>query len=251
MIIIRFLRSIFGIYGLLFSVVNLFLHAPVALFIIAFFPKRSQIRYAHKVARSWSFLYSLFLFMPMRIRNKNFIDRNTTYVFVANHRSQLDIPVYTLASPNTMRFLAKAELTKIPIFGYLVKTLYVTVNREERADRHKSLEVMKRSLDEGVSVFLCPEGTRNKKLDPPLLDFRDGAFRLAIASQTPVAVLTVLNSGEKLSPVRPFELAPGTIHAVWDKPIETKGMTEQDLPELKEKVRAMMIEHLRAFRQHS
>jgi len=110
---------------------------------------------------------------------------------------------------------------------------------------------MRKSLDEGISVFLCPEGTRNKHEEPPLLDFRDGAFRLAVATQTPIAALTVLNTGRKLSPLRPIALAPGTLHAVWSEPIETKGMTLDDVPALKEKVRTQMEAHLRAYRREN
>jgi 1-acyl-sn-glycerol-3-phosphate acyltransferase len=108
---------------------------------------------------------------------------------------------------------------------------------------------MRRSLDEGISVFLCPEGTRNRYEEPPLLDFRDGAFRLAVATQTPIAALTVLNTGRKLSPLRPIELAPGTLHCMWSTPIETKGMTIEDIPALKEKVMQEMIAHLREYRK--
>jgi len=47
---------------------------------------------------------------------------------------------------------------------------------------------MRQSMEKGISVFLCPEGTRNKT-DQPLLDFKDGAFRLAIATQKPLAIV--------------------------------------------------------------
>jgi 1-acyl-sn-glycerol-3-phosphate acyltransferase len=147
-----------------------------------------------------------------------------------------------------LRFLAKAELTKIPLLGFIIRKLYMTVNRDDRADRNRSIEIMRRSLDENISVFLCPEGTRNRHDDPPLLDFRDGAFRLAILTKTPLAVLTLLNTGEKLSPLRPIELAPGTLHAIWDEPIDTSKMTIDDVPALKEKVRQMMIGHLMGYR---
>ena len=60
----------------------------------------------------------------------------------------------------------------------------------------------------------------------------------------PLAVLTILDSQKLLSPLRPVELAPGTIHAIWDKPIDTTGMTEADVPALKEKARELMLKHL-------
>jgi hypothetical protein len=58
-----------------------------------------------------------------------------------------------------------------------------------------------------------------------------------------------MNTGEHLSPNRPIELSPGRLYAAWDKPIETKGMTLDDVPALKERVREMMLERITAFRQ--
>lgn len=251
MIFLRFLKSLFGIYAALFFIATLLIAFPLYLFVFLFFPDKKAPHIAHRIiSRSWARTLSWGFFTPVRVKNSEYISRDKVYVMVANHRSQLDIPLYALACKNTFRFLAKAELAKIPLMGFIIRKLYMTVNRADRADRNKSLEVMKRSLDENISVFLCPEGTRNRYDDPPLLDFRDGAFRLAILTKTPIAPLTLLNTGEKLSPLRPMELTPGAIYAVWDEPIDTSGMTMEDVPALKEKVRELMIGHLTGFRKN-
>jgi len=249
MIFIRILKTLYGIYALLVFVTTMLVTTILYAFVFLVFPKKKSPHIAHKIiSRSWARILTWLFFIPAKIKNTEFVDPEKTYVIVANHRSQLDIPIYALACKNTFRFLAKAELTKIPLMGFIIRNLYMSVNRADRADRNRSIEIMKKSLDENISVFLCPEGTRNRKLDPPLLEFRDGAFRLAILTKTPIAVLTILNSGEKLSPNHPVEFAPGPIYGVWDKPIETRGMTLEDLPALKEKVREMMIGHLKEWR---
>lgn len=245
---IRALRVLFGIYALLVfpgtMIVTTILYAIIFLVV----PAKKAPHVAHRLSQIWARLLMIIFFLPTRIRNRHYIDPKKTYVFVANHQSQLDIPLYALACRNTFRFLAKAELTKIPLMGFIIRKLYLSVNRADRADRNKSIEVMRKSLEEGISVFLCPEGTRNRHEEPPLLEFRDGAFRLAVATQTPLAGLVVLNTGRKLSPLHPIALAPGTLHAVWLEPIETKGMTLDDVPALKERVREGMIAELRKFR---
>ncbi len=245
---IRALRVLFGIYALLLFPVTLIVMTILYVIIFTCFSKKRAPHVAHGLSRIWARILTIIFFGPVRIRNKHFIDPKKTYVIVANHQSQLDIPAYALSCKNTIRFLAKAELTKIPLMGYIIRNLYLTVNRTDRSDRNKSIEVMRKSLDAGISVFLCPEGTRNKHEDPPLLEFRDGAFRLAVITQTPLAALTLLNTGRKLSPLQPIALAPGIIHGVWDEPIETKGMTLDDVPALKEKVRQSMEKHLREYR---
>jgi 1-acyl-sn-glycerol-3-phosphate acyltransferase len=245
---IRALRVLFGIYALLIFPATLIVMTILYVIIFACVPKKKSPHVAHGLSRIWARVLTILFFLPVRIRNKHFIDQNKTYVFVANHQSQMDIPAYALSCKNTIRFLAKAELTKIPLMGWIIKRLYLSVNRADRNDRNKSIEVMRKSLDEGISVFLCPEGTRNKYEEPPLLEFRDGAFRLAIATQTPVAALTLFNTGRKLSPLQPIALAPGTIYGAWSEPIETKGMTMDDVPRLKEKVRSQMEKLLGEYR---
>jgi 1-acyl-sn-glycerol-3-phosphate acyltransferase len=245
---IRALRVLFGIYALLIFPGTMIITTILYAIIFLTFRKKKAPHIAHRLSRIWARTLMILFFMPTRIRNKHFIDPDKTYVMVANHQSQLDIPLYALSCKNTVRFLAKAELTKIPLMGFIIKRLYLSVNRADRSDRNKSIEVMRKSLDEGISVYLCPEGTRNKHEEPPLLEFRDGAFRLAVATQTPVAAFVVLNTGRKLNPLRPIALAPGTLHGVWIEPIETKGMTMDDVPALREKVREQMEQHLREYR---
>ena len=177
--------------------------------------------------------------MRVEIKNRHLIDPNKTYVFIANHLSMLDIPLYARSCTNTFRFLAKAELTKIPLLGYIINNLYISVKRTDKNDRVKSIEKMLLTLQEGISVFLAPEGTRNKTTKP-LLDFHDGAFRLAIAAQKPLAILTVLNTQHHLSPINMFQMLPGTLKAEWSEPIETVGMTELDINHLKELARNNM-----------
>ncbi len=174
------------------------------------------------------------------IKGKEFIKPGETYILVCNHRSLVDVPVLAIGCKNTFHFLAKAELTKIPLMGYLIKRLYITVVRSDRVNRSQSLEAMKSSIDKNISVAIFPEGTRNKT-NAPLLEFRDGAFRLAIKTQKPIAVLTILDSDRLLPPIGPLAVRPGIVHASWSKPIETEGMTDDDLPVLKEKVREIML----------
>ena len=153
----------------------------------------------------------------------------------------MDIPLIARACSNTFRFLSKVEVTKIPLIGYVVKRLYITVDRKSKEDRAKSFTKMSDSLlKEKISIVIFPEGTRNRT-DKPLIDFKDGAFRLAVETQVPIAILTIINSGE-FSPANKFmQLKPGTLKAVWTEPIPTLNMTMADTPKLKEQVRQRIL----------
>lgn len=243
MIFIRVLKVIYAILAAVLYVTLLIFGVPVYFIIFSLFPGKKAPHAGHRVTQVLAKIFYTCLLIRVKTKGKEMIDEKQTYVFIANHLSLLDIPAYALACKNTFRFLAKIELTRIPIMGYVIRNLYLSVDRSSGEARHKSMLNMRRSIEEGISVFICPEGTRNRT-EQPLLDFKDGAFRLAIQAQVPLAVLTIIDSQKLLSPLRPVEMAPGTIHAIWDKPIDTTGMTEADLPALKEKTRALMLSHL-------
>lgn len=238
-------KTLFGFYAILFVVFTLFIVIPCYIVIFTTFPADKAPHSAHKISRFWAKLLFIGFFIRVKIKGKELIDKNQVYVFVCNHRSQLDIPLFARACENTFRFLAKIEVTRIPLIGYVVKKLYLTVDRSSKEDRAKSVERMKDSLlKEKIAVLLYPEGTRNRTKEP-LLDFKDGAFRLAVDTQLPVAVLTIMNSGD-FSPANKFlQLRPGTIKANWSEPISTKGMTSEDVPRLKEMVRERLLKGLK------
>jgi 1-acyl-sn-glycerol-3-phosphate acyltransferase len=243
MLLIRALRFLYGILAAVLFASLLVIVVPIYFVIFSVFSEKKAPHIAHKVSRMWAKTSFILFFVRLKIKSRELIDKNKTYVFIGNHLSQLDIPAYAIACKNTIRFLAKVELTKIPLMGYVIHKLYLSVDRSSSEARKQSMLNMRKSIEDGVSVFICPEGTRNRT-DKPLLDFKDGAFRLAIETQVPLAVFTILDSQKLLSPLRPVELAPGAIHAIWDKPIDTTGMTEADVPALKEKARELMLQHL-------
>jgi 1-acyl-sn-glycerol-3-phosphate acyltransferase len=240
---------IYTAYCFIPFLLSFFIVIPAYFIIFNFWPKKKAPHAAHNVSRTWAYYLFFFFFMRVKIKGKELIDQDKVYVFVANHLSMLDIPLYAVACRNTFRFLSKAELTKIPLLGYVIRNLYITVDRSDRADRLKSLDKMKTAIDEGISVFLAPEGTRNKT-DEMLLPFKEGAFRLAIATQKPLAILTVKNTREHLHPAKLFQMKPGIIEAEWSVPVETKGMTENDISMLMEMTRKNMQDVLSEMREN-
>ncbi len=243
-ILVRTARILFGIYATIIFFVFLIIAFFSYIIIFVFVNEKKAPFIAHqKISRPWSKMLFIFYGIRFIIKNKELLDPSKTYVFIANHRSQLDIPAYALATNHTIRFLSKVELTKIPLMGYIIRKLYITVDRKDKVARAKSMDNMLNSIKERISVFICPEGTRNKG-DEPLLPLHDGAFRLAIQSQVPIAILVLTNADKLLSPFRPLELSPGKIIGQWCKPIPTLGMTQDDLPALKENAMNQMLKYL-------
>lgn len=236
------LKTIWGLWGAIAFAVTIILFVPFyfIIFSLNIGGRKTAPHLAHRVTRIASaFLFTLLL-IRVRTRNRKLLNRKQVYIFVSNHRSLLDIPACALSTQHTFRYLSKVELTKIPLFGYIIRKLYITVSRKDKEDRARSIEAMTKSLNDGISVYIYPEGTRNKTPEP-LKSFYDGAFRLALHSGLPIAVMTIRNS-EKL--LHNYQLRPGTMECIWSEPVQIEKSDTID--SLKEKVRVLMWNQLTA-----
>jgi 1-acyl-sn-glycerol-3-phosphate acyltransferase len=121
------------------------------------------------------------------------------------------------------------------VFGYIYKSAAVLVDRSEVAKRAKSVMVLKSVINKGISVFICPEGTFNTT-HQPLNKFYNGAFRIAIETQTPVKPILFLDTYDRLNYKSIFSLNPGRCRAVYLSETKTEGLTLKDLETLKQKI---------------
>ena len=171
-------------------------------------------------------------------------DRSKPYIFVSNHISYFDIPVMMKAVRNQhMRILGKAEMEKIPIFGFIYRKAVVLVQRDNIQQRAQSVQTLKSILKRKISVFICPEGTFNMTHEP-LKKFFDGAFRIAIETQTPIKPILLLDSYDRMNYNSIFSLNPGKSRAVYLPETNTVGLTLKDVPSLKQKIFLQMEEGL-------
>jgi len=195
-----------------------------------------------KFLRLWSWTFSKLNFIAYEIDGRENIKLNQSYIYVCNHTSYLDIPGLCLAIPTQFRPLAKIELLKIPIFGWIAQYASITVDRTNKESKAKSLKHLKKILDLGISVFIFPEGRQNRtaKLLQP---FYDGAFRIAIETQHPLLPIVVKGAG-KLMPPKKYFIQPGKIKIKVLEGIRTDGMAIKDMPVLKSKTRSLMEKEL-------
>lgn len=150
--------------------------------------------------------------------------KGQSYIFVSNHTSFLDLPGLRLLIPGEFRPLAKKELLKIPVFGLIARGATVIVDRSSGESRKRSLDKLKKTLAEGISILLFAEGTQNRSKEV-LQPFKDGAFRLAIDTQMPLLPMVVIGAGP-LMPPGTINLRPGRIKIIVGPGIATVGMTE-------------------------
>jgi 1-acyl-sn-glycerol-3-phosphate acyltransferase len=169
--------------------------------------------------------------------------KNQSYIFVSNHISYLDSAIIPKTFRHSIRPLGKVEMAKIPIFGFIYKNTIVTVDRSSATNRANSVRILKSILGKGISVLVFPEGTFNTT-HQPLKEFYDGAFRVAIETQTPVKPVLLLNTYDRMHYKSIFSLNPGKSRSVFLPEVPVEGLTVKDVGRLKEKVFEMMREEL-------
>ncbi len=174
------------------------------------------------------------------IRHRNIYeaehDGRKQYIFVSNHISYLDIPViFKAVRRQRIRILGKAEMAKVPIFGFIYRNAVIMVDRDSAQNRHRSIIELKAFIRKGISVFICPEGTFNET-GKPLKSFYDGAFRIAIETQTPVKPLLFLDTFDRMHYSRLLSLKPGRNRVVYLEEVPVEGLTTADTASLKNEV---------------
>ena len=106
----------------------------------------------------------------------------------------MDIPIIMKAiRKQPFRILGKSEMAKIPVFGFLYQHAVVMVDRSNAVKRAESVAKLKAFIRKGISVVIAPEGTFNMTANP-LKEFYDGAFKIAIETQTPIKPILFLDT---------------------------------------------------------
>lgn len=168
------------------------------------------------------------------------IEKGKAYIYISNHTSYLDIPGLCLAIQGEFRPLAKKELLKIPVFGWIAQAAAVIVDRSSGASRKKSMNMLKSNLDDGISILIFAEGTQNRSQEV-LQPFHDGAFRIAVDTQQPVLPIVIIGAGKLMPPGKAY-IEHGRVKMVVGKEIRTEGLGHKDIQLLKDRTFAAMKE---------
>jgi len=185
----------------------------------------------------------------IKITGEQIEDDRNPYVIVCNHLSQADIPLISNL-PWEMKWIAKKELFNVPVIGWMMKMAGdISVNRKA-INRHKvTLERAKFYLNNRCSVIFFPEGTRSRS--GKLNKFSIGAFDLAIREQIPILPL-VVDGTQNCLPKKSWKFGEAPqIRLKVLPPIDTKGMTRENLRELTEGTREAILNQLSEWRGKS
>lgn len=231
---------------------RIWFYIMVALPIVVFFPFLLLFTLSEKwypqffwMARNlWATPILYGMGCPPRVNFEQKIFRGSSYMLVANHSSMLDIMLMLYVSKNPFVFVGKKELVKIPLFGFFYKRVCILVDREDTKSRTGVYRRARRRLNQGLSICIFPEGGVPEE-NIVLGDFKDGAFKMAIAHDIPIVPITFYDNKRRFS-FTFLSGSPGVIRAKVHEFFETGLLAEEDKSTLREEVREVILKELKS-----
>ncbi len=239
------LQKIYAGYGIAVFLVLLLILLPFTI-LTALLNKKGRGLAVMKIAHIWS---DVWLFL-IGVRHQRIVEhpvrKNQPYIYVSNHNSYMDIPQLLKAVRTPLKGLGKAEVGDIPLFGIIYKAGVVTVDRSCPEARARSVQELRDILHENISIYIAPEGTFNET-NAPLGKFYDGAFRLAIETQTPIKPLLFLDAVDRLHWKNLMMMTPGKLRTVYLEEVSPEGYRLEDVALLRQKVYDLMETKIKQY----
>lgn len=173
--------------------------------------------------------------VKLQVNGYENIPKDRAVLFVGNHTSYYDIIVTYPLMQRPTGYIAKKEIKKIPFLSwwmYFVNCIFL-----DRNDPRKGLKSVLNAADmieNGISIFLFPEGTRSK--NGKLGEFKDGGFKIATKSKCPIIPVGIQGTADIFENHFPF-IKSSKVTVTFGKPIETETLERSDLKLLPEKVK--------------
>jgi 1-acyl-sn-glycerol-3-phosphate acyltransferase len=169
-------------------------------------------------AKIWSRFTCYFTFVRIEVEGRENIDKNQSYVFVANHQSFYDIFAIYGWLNIPFKWVMKKELEKAPIIGIACKSAgHIFISRNQGKAALKSIEEAKKKLINGLSVVIFPEGSRTPNGE--IGTFKRGAFQIATDLQLPIIPISIIGAFDVMSK-HTFNITPGKIKMIIHKEID-------------------------------
>ena len=216
-----------------FSFVSTIFFSSATIFLAAF---RGTDRAVQWVIRTWAKSVVWAAGIELRTVNLELIDPAKRYILIANHYSYFDIPCIFAAIPQPIRFMAKASLFKIPIFGWAIgRAGFIPIDRKNRRTAVKSFDLAGERIRRGNTIVIFPEEGRSR--ERTMRPFQRGAFLLALKSELPIVPMAIDGTFDVMN-ANKLRVKSGPVTITVTPPISTEGISVRDKEKLSQEARA-------------
>lgn len=138
--------------------------------------------------------------ITIKIENEEKLPKDGQYLVIANHRGILDPPIVETALKDTEIFgpwISKKELYNSFFFGLFVRNAGSILLDREKSQMSGFFADIKKAVKRGESIFIFPEGTRNKT-DKQLTAFKEGSRIIALKNRLPILPLYIRSNADEV-----------------------------------------------------
>jgi len=146
-------------------------------------------------------------------------------LLIANHTSYADPPIVGAASPRPVNFMAKAQLFRIPVLGWVIRRTHAFPVCRGTTDR-EALRRAIRLLREGRVLLVFPEGTRSP--DGRLMAAEHGAAFIALSAEAQV-VPVAIDGADRVLPLHSPLIRPAKLRVAFGEPVDLSALRGQRL----------------------
>lgn len=191
-----------------------------------------------EVCKYWSGQVVDHLGYEINIINPENLPEEGPVVYVSNHQSYADILTFLNITRHQVGFIAKEELTKVPIFADWVQRIEsLFINRKDARASLKTINQGAEMLKNGYSLVIFPEGTRSQSGN--MAEFKPGSLKLATKAKATIVPVTLRNTYklfEETGKIKKNQSADVVVH----EPIDTSTLDRKELSELSEKIESII-----------
>ncbi len=232
-LLLQVFSVIFTVYAYLISFF-IFLPPLVAL------PFSSQ-KSARKIIKFCARSFFMLIGCPIRVKGGTFLQHQESQIYVSNHTSYLDVLVLISILPLDVLFIAKKELSHIPILrSVMTKLGCLFIDRVDFSESLADTEILLKKLQAGQSLMIFPEGTFSYATG--LRPFKLGAFKIATDTAAPICPIAlkgpriIMRSGQWLLKSHPI--------SVWiGRPISPRDKDWREANRLRMMIRLEIAKH--------
>ncbi|MDR0427109.1 MAG: 1-acyl-sn-glycerol-3-phosphate acyltransferase [Dysgonamonadaceae bacterium] len=185
----------------------------------------------------WSKFTCFISLCPIKVKGRNNLKKNQSYIFIANHQGIFDIFLIYGFLHIPIKWIMKQSLRKIPFVGKACEDAgFIFVDNSSPQAAARTIQKAEEKLKNGVSVALFPEGSRTST--GKLAKFKKGAFQMAVNLKLPIVPVTINGSFDVMKRGSVL-LTPHKMELIIHNPIETKDIVSENLREAAENIKKL------------
>jgi len=178
--------------------------------------------------RIWTPFILFVVGVKMRVSGLENIENGRNYIILANHTSNLDIPMLSAGLPIIFYYVAKKELQRVPFLGWgMMAAGIIFIDRKNKSRAIRSMRIAANKIKNGKNIMIFPEGTFDGS--DGLLPFKKGAFHLAMHAQTDLLPVAIVGANTLWPEHSNLKIKAGHVELRIGKPISAQGLTSDKI----------------------